>query len=117
MAAHPVSNSELSFEVVKTPTTIVHCKGRISSNTAESLKQTVRPLIPDCDRVTLDLTEVSYLDSSGLGTIVGLFVSAKKAGCRLQLINLNPRLKELFSLTRLGEFLTEGRDPNYQGLP
>ncbi len=117
MAAHMASNPELSFDVAKTPTTIVHCKGRISSNTTESLKQTVRPLIPGCDRVTLDLTEVSYMDSSGLGTIVGLFVSAKKAGCRLELINLNPRLKELFSLTRLGEFLAEGRDPNYPVLP
>ncbi len=117
MSAHPAPNSELAFTVVTTPNTIVHCTGRITSGTAESLKQTVRPLIPGTQKVVLDLTNVSYMDSSGLGAIVGLFVSAKMAGSRLELVNLNERLKELFSLTRLGEFLAEGRDPKYPVLP
>jgi len=57
------------------------------------------------------LTNVSYMDSSGLGAIVGLFVSAKAANSQLKLINLNQRLKELFSITRLGQVLAEGRNP------
>jgi anti-sigma B factor antagonist len=51
----------------------------------------------------LDLTNVSFMDSSGLGTIVGLYISAKAAECQLRLVNLNHRVKELFRLTRLGE--------------
>jgi hypothetical protein len=35
----------------------------------------------------------------------------------LKLINLNKHLKELFSITRLGQFMAEGRDPNDLGLP
>ncbi len=105
MAAHPVSNPDLSFSVVTTPNTIVHCTGRITSATAGSLKHTVHPLISGTNHVVLDLANVSYIDSSGLGTIVGLFVSAKTASCRLELVNLNERLKELFRLTRLSELL------------
>jgi anti-sigma B factor antagonist len=51
--------------------------------------------------LVLDLTNVSYVDSSGLGAIVGLYVSAKRTSCKLRLINLSQRVKELFSVTRL----------------
>ena len=94
-----------------------HCAGRIVSETVESLKSEVKPAIARSRSVVLDLTDVSYMDSSGLGAIVGLYVSAKAANCRLHLINLNQRLKELFSLTRLGEVLAKGHDPDYLGMP
>jgi anti-anti-sigma regulatory factor len=37
--------------------------------------------------------------------IVGVYISAKKAGCQLKLINFSPRVKEIFTLTRLDEAL------------
>ena len=118
MATNPPPTSELLVTIDKTPTqTVVNCTGRITSNTADSLKTTVKPLFADAKTVVLDLTNTSYLDSSGLGTIVGLYVSAKAAKSKLNLINLNERLKELFSITRLGEVLAEGRDPNDYGIP
>ena len=58
------------------------------------------------------LSNVSYLGSSGQGTIIGLCVSAKRAKSELKLMHFFERLKELMSLTRLGEFLTGGRDPS-----
>jgi anti-sigma B factor antagonist len=118
MATNPVPISELSLATDRTPTeTIVRCAGRITSETSHSLKTTVKPLLSDSKTVVLDLTNVSYMDSSGLGTIVGLYVSAKAANSRLKLINLNQRLKELFSITRLGQVLAEGRDPEELRLP
>jgi len=106
MASNPVPVSELGLTTDHTPTeTIVHCTGKITSNTIQSLKVTVKPLFSESKTVLLDLTNVSYLDSSGLGAIVGLYVSAKTANSRLKLINLNQHLKELFSITRLGQFL------------
>jgi anti-sigma B factor antagonist len=118
MATNPVPASELRLTVNSTPTEMnVHCTGKIASNTIQSLKATVKPLFSDSKIVVLDLTNVSYLDSSGLGAIVGLYVSAKTAKSQLKLVNLNPRLKELFSITRLGQFMAEGRDPNDLGLP
>jgi len=118
MATNPVPASDLNLTTDSTEAEIiVHCTGKITSNTIQSLKATIKPLFMEGKTVTLDLTNVSYLDSSGLGAIVGLYVSAKTAKSQLKLINLNERLKELFSLTRLGQFLAEGRDPNYLGLP
>ena len=118
MATNPVPTSELNLTTDSNPTEIiVNCTGKITSNTIQSLKATVKPLFSESKTVVLDLTNVSYLDSSGLGAIVGLYVSAKTAKSQLKLINLNERLKELFSITRLGQFLAEGRDPNDIALP
>ena len=55
-----------------------------------------------------------YLDSSGLGTIIGVCISAKRAGCQLKHINLGPHVNEMFTLTRLGEAL-EGHE-EYLGI-
>jgi anti-anti-sigma factor len=41
------------------------------------------------------------MDSSGLGAIVGLYISSKRANCELQLINLSPRVRELLSMSNL----------------
>jgi anti-sigma B factor antagonist len=101
---------ELKVEVEKTPTqTIVRCTGRITSSTAELLKSTVRPLIPDTQRILIDLTSVSFLDSSGLGAIVGFWVSAKKAKHELRLANANERIVDLFLMSNLAPIF-EGHD-------
>lgn len=118
MAANPNPTIELDLTTDRAPReTIVHCTGRITSDTVPLLKTTVKPLFSASTTVVLDLTNVSYMDSSGLGAIVGLYVSARAAHSQLKLINLNQRLKELFSITRLGQVLTEGRDPEELELP
>jgi anti-sigma B factor antagonist len=102
MAANPIPVPELSLETVKgADENLVRCVGRITSSTSDTLQTAVRALIPGSNRIVLDLTDVSYLDSSGLGALVGLYVSAKRQHCELRLINLNQRLKQLFRLTKL----------------
>jgi anti-sigma B factor antagonist len=97
---------ELKIEVEKKPEqTTVHCAGRITSGTAEMLKGIVRPVISEAKRVVLSLTDVSFLDSSGLGTIVGLWVSAKKAKCDLKIVNANKRIIDLFLMSNLAPIL------------
>ncbi|HEX6908706.1 MAG TPA: STAS domain-containing protein, partial [Terriglobales bacterium] len=59
------------------------------------------PLIPQTRLLVLDLTGLAYMDSSGLGVLVGLYVSARTAGCQLQLINLNQRIRQLLGMTHL----------------
>ena len=110
MAANPNPVSDLNLETVKSPEeTIVHCSGKIVSGTSAQLQTLVRSLIPETKCVVIDLTDVSYLDSSGLGAIVGLYVSAKSRNCRLKLINLNQRLQQLFRLTKLASIF-EGHE-------
>jgi anti-sigma B factor antagonist len=87
---------------------IVCCTGRITSDTTQSLRATVKPLFSESKRVVLDLTDVNYLDSSGLGAIVGLYISAKVANCQLKVVYSNEILKRLFSITKLDQLLAEG---------
>jgi anti-sigma B factor antagonist len=110
MAATPIPIPELKLETVRTPEeTRVRCTGRISSTTSGTLQTTIRGLMPEAKRVVLDLTDVSYMDSSGLGAIVGLYLSAKRQHCELKLINLNQRLRELFRITQMGKIF-EGHE-------
>lgn len=54
---------------------------------SEALDAYVRNLLPAARRIILDLKEVARMDSSGLGTVVGLYISAHKSGGELILIN------------------------------
>src|ERR1700692_1193825 len=84
------------------PVTTIVCHGRGTSETSGQLKEVVKPLIPLGGRIELDLTDVSYMDSSGLGALVGLKVSALREGyCKLVLVNLSPRVKDLLRLSNL----------------
>jgi anti-sigma B factor antagonist len=80
---------------------VVRCHGRLVSGGTDILFTEVKPLIPESKRIVLDLTDLEYVDSTGLGTLVRLYVSAKSAGCSLELINIGKRVKELLGLTNL----------------
>ena len=110
MAAVSIPTSELKLEIVKAPEGIlVRCNGKITSTSSSMLRTEVRGLIPGAKRIVLDLTDVTYLDSSGLGALVSLYVSARGQNCELKLIHLNQRLQQLFRLTKLASIF-EGRD-------
>ena len=93
---------EKSADESKGTITTIVCHGRLLGENSGQIKELVKPLIPQGGRIVLDLTDLAYLDSSGLGTLVGLKVSAAKEGyCRLDLVNLSPRVKELLRLSNL----------------
>jgi len=82
--------------------TTVRCHGRLINQTAGQVKDIVKPLIPQGGIIVINLADVTFLDSLGLGTLVGLKVSAINEGyCQLRLENLTPRLQELLKLTNL----------------
>jgi anti-anti-sigma factor len=82
--------------------TTVRCYGRLINQTAGEVKDIVKPLIPQGGKIVIDLADVTFLDSLGLGTLVGLKVSAINEGyCTLKLQNLSPRIQELVKLTSL----------------
>ena len=81
--------------------TIVRCHGQLVSEVSHILYSKVRPMIPATKRIVLDLSDVTRMDSMGPGTLVGLYTSAKAAGCELQLLNIGKRIRELLGLTDL----------------
>jgi anti-sigma B factor antagonist len=80
---------------------VVRCGGKLVAGVNEFLYTEVSRLIPDSKRIVLDLTELSYMDSMGLGTIIRLYVSAKAAGCELELINIGKRIRQLLGMTNV----------------
>lgn len=82
--------------------TVIKCHGKLTGETANELRKIVKPLIQRGGRIALDFVDLQYMDSSGLGAIVGLKVSAINRGlCVLELRNLTPRVKQLLSMTNL----------------
>ena len=87
--------------------TTIKCHGRLVSDTASQLKELVKPVIPLGGRIVVDLSDVNYLDSSGLGALVGLKVSAINQGlCILEFANMTPRVMELLRITRLTQMFS-----------
>ena len=52
-------------------------------------------------QIVLDLAEVSYIDSAGLGMLVAGYTSAQNQGATLKLANLTKRFRELLNITKL----------------
>jgi anti-anti-sigma factor len=93
---------EESEDENKWHTTRIRCHGRLVSGNAAEIKDLVKPMIARGGRIIVDFANLEYLDSSGLGALVGLKVSAIHQGkCRLELDNLSPRIRELLSVTNL----------------
>jgi anti-sigma B factor antagonist len=90
--------------------TIVHGSGTLWFDTAPLLRGTVEPLLEKNKTVVIDLANVGHLDSTGLGTLRQLYDSATAANCQLKLVNLNQRLKTLFSITRLDKLMASALD-------
>jgi anti-sigma B factor antagonist len=81
--------------------TIVRCHGQLVSELSNIFYSKVRPIIPATKRIVLDLSDVTRMDSMGLGTLVGLYTSARAAGCEMQLLHVGKRIRELLGLTNL----------------
>jgi anti-anti-sigma factor len=106
MSTAPASSFTYEIEETKDSNdfnvTVITCHGRLVSDNKEEIRNLVAPMIQRGGRIALDFGDISYLDSSGLGAIVGLKVSAINRGlCVLELRNLTPRVKELLSLSNL----------------
>lgn len=114
MAADPiVPFPELQIETEQTATeTIFRCTGRITAATSPELQDAVRSVIAEKKNVVLNLSKVTHIDSTGLGALVSLWASAKRAGCELRLVSLSDRIKELMHLTSLDKVFAASKFPD-----
>lgn len=82
---------------------VIDVAGRITLGEGSStLRDTIRELVGKGQKkVLLNLGEVSYIDSSGIGELVSGFTTATNAGGQLKLLNLNKRVKDLLQITKL----------------
>jgi anti-anti-sigma factor len=91
----------LTLDIERTGTTVVvRCHGKLLAGD-EILYNTVKQLLPDSKRIVLDLTDLTRMDSMGLGTLVRLYVSARSSGCTLELMNLGKQVRLLLGTAHL----------------
>ncbi|CAG9623380.1 STAS domain-containing protein [Sutcliffiella rhizosphaerae] len=82
--------------------TLVILEGEIDAYTAPKVKERVAPLLEGfTGEVIFDLTNVNYMDSTGLGMFVGFFKTVKANNGDFRLMGLSDRLKRLFDITGL----------------
>lgn len=83
--------------------TIVDITGNLVANSeGVALKDKVRSLIQQGrKRIVIDLGNVPYMDSSGLGELVHVYATTKNAGGTLKLLRVTRRLKDLLTITKL----------------
>lgn len=80
---------------------VVYGSGRITLATSSLLQTTIRELIPESKRILLDLTNVTYIDSTGIGAMVSVYLAASKAQCDFKVANAQRRVRDLFDITKL----------------
>jgi anti-sigma B factor antagonist len=81
---------------------VVHLSGAIFfDEDSTSLRVRVKDLLDKSRQIVLDLGNVTRIDSSGLGTLVALYASARKVGGDIRLANLGNHIKEALRITRL----------------
>jgi anti-sigma B factor antagonist len=105
------SEKVLSFEIERDgDSAVVKCHGRLIAGTTEELYQEVKRLLPETKVVVVDLAELNYVDSSGLGTLVRLHASARKLGCDFRLLHLGKQLRNVLKLTNLLSVFAQAED-------
>ena len=83
--------------------TILDLSGRITLGEGSvTIRDAVRDLLAKGQKkILLNLGEVSYIDSSGIGELVSGFTTVTNNGGQLKLLNLNKRVKDLLQITKL----------------
>jgi anti-sigma B factor antagonist len=81
---------------------VLECSGRIVFGDETSLlRDTVKQALPNTTKIVLNLGDVNYIDSGGLGTLVALHTTAHNAGGTIKLANLTKRVGDLLQVTKL----------------
>jgi len=82
---------------------ILDVKGRIVlGDEIHTLRDAVRGLLDQGKKkIILNLAEVDYMDSSGVGEMVSAFTTVRNAGGELKLLNLSPKVKDILYVTKL----------------
>lgn len=83
--------------------TVVDLSGRITLGDGSALlRKTIRGLLADeRKKILLNLADVDYIDSSGIGELVSGFTTVKNQGGDLKLLQLTKKVRDLLQITKL----------------
>lgn len=82
--------------------TVCGIEGEIDINSSPDIKKAFDKLISKKEpKIIINFSKVTYVDSSGLATLVEVLKNMRTYGGRLKLTNLSPKIKGLFEITKL----------------
>lgn len=97
---------DLSIDVSpRAASTVVTLAGDIDIQTAPALRERLASLPQSARLVVVDLSAVEFLDSSGVGALVGAAAALRDAGGSLRLACPPPRVQKVFRISRLAEVI------------
>jgi anti-sigma B factor antagonist len=82
---------------------VLDCSGKITLGEGTmAIRNTVREVLKTGGKkIILNLSEVNYIDSSGIGELVSTFTTVTNQGGQLKLLNLTKKIQELLQITKL----------------
>ncbi|GGG24906.1 anti-sigma-B factor antagonist [Lysinibacillus alkalisoli] len=81
-------------------------KGEIDAYTAPKLRDKLDAIeIEEKANIAIDLSEVTYIDSTGLGVFVAFYKRATRETAHVRLVGLSERIKRLFEITGLSDLM------------
>jgi anti-sigma B factor antagonist len=104
-----VPSEPLNLEVVDRSAgeATARLSGDLDIVTSDDVKRELADLLDEgAGTLTLDLSDVGFVDSSGLGVLVALHRHAEARGARFVVRSVPPAVQRLFEITRLGDLLT-----------
>jgi anti-sigma B factor antagonist len=105
------SQKVLTFEIERDgDAAVVKCHGRLVLGTTEEFYQDVKHLLPQIKVVVVDLADLTYVDSMGLGALVRLYASARQTGCEFKLLHLGKQLRNVLKMTNLLSVFGQAED-------
>ena len=87
---------------IKNGLTVCSVDGEIDINSSPDIKKAFdKVLSKKTPRIIVNLSKVTYVDSSGLATLVGILKNMRSYGGRMRLAGMSPKIKSLFEITKL----------------
>ena len=82
---------------------ILDCSGKITLGEGTmAVRNNVRDMLKrDVKKIILNLADVNYIDSSGIGELVSTYTTVTNNGGQLKLLNLTKKIQELLAITKL----------------
>ncbi|MBU9723805.1 MULTISPECIES: STAS domain-containing protein [Bacillaceae] len=85
---------------------VLYLDGEVDVYTAPNLKESLYPLAEESGKkVIVDLKNVNYIDSTGLGIFIGALKATDKSNSKLVIRGVDARVKRLFEITGLNEVM------------
>ena len=106
-----VISKPLTYDIVhEGETTIVKCQGRLITGFVDELYEEIKRSVPTTKLLIMDLAELKFVDSMGLGMLVRLYVHTQGTPCQLQVLHLGKQLRNLLKMTNLTSTFSTAED-------